>query len=130
MTRTKKQLENILLVKTAKRFKRTKQQKISLQTIGNSESYGKRYTLEVHEFKFELSFLKNLSSKLEEYKLWIIKPDGYLFETFESDNENYAPILKQMYEGLVERMKSIKIRNKEKEEREFNRRLRKLNRII
>jgi hypothetical protein len=130
MTRTNKQLENILLVKTVNRFRKTKLSQVDSQISENSEYHIEKYTIEVNGFKLKLSLSKNLAKNSDEYKLWVIKPDGYLFEAFESNNENYAPILKQMYEDVTARIANSQKKDQKREEREFNRKLRKLDRII
>jgi hypothetical protein len=130
MTRTKKQLENILLVKTAKRFKKTKLSKIDVQITENLEHYTEKYVIEVSGFKLKLFLSENLVKNLETYGLWIQKPDGYLFETFESDNEKYAPVLKEMYESIKKREQKSNEKDTKKEEKEFNKKLRRLDRII
>jgi hypothetical protein len=130
MARTKKQLENLLLVKTANRFRKTKLSKIESHKRETAESLFNQYVIEVSGFKLKLFFAKDVVKNLESYSLWIQKPDGYLFETFESDNENYAPVLKKMYENIITRIANSQKKDEKKEEKEIEKKLRRLDRII
>jgi hypothetical protein len=110
MTKTREQeakekihLEDRLLVRTSKRFRRTRFSKVNHYESGNLPYRLDNYIIERKGFKERLFLTENLDKGSQEYSLWIIKPDGRLFETFESKNKTYAPILKQMYENIRER---------------------------
>lgn len=123
MTKTKKQLENTLLDRTVKKFKKTKLEKIQPH---RKDEDTKEYFIEKYGFKFRLY----LDKDLKDGHLWILNSKGYIFESFDLSNKKYAPIIKNMYEEIRKRV----IEQKEKEnrivKREFNRNLKRLDRLL
>jgi hypothetical protein len=112
----KKHLENRLLVRTARRFKRINFSRVEHELGGVPPYSLDIYLIHVKGFKEKLFKTENLTNSSEEYSLWIVKPDGCLFETFESKNESYSPILIEMYENI--RKKAIQYEEKEKDKKE------------
>ena len=117
MTRTQKQLENALFTRAIKRFTRMSLDNLSPEKKDENTN---EYRFEKYGFTFRLG---------ENY-LWILGPDRYIFESFDSSDEEYASIIKSAYEGLRQRVVSSKERQDKKQEREFNRNLKRLNRFL
>jgi|WetSurMetagenome_2_1015567.scaffolds.fasta_scaffold14630_5 hypothetical protein len=127
----KKHLEDRLLVRTAKRFKR-----INFSRVENNPAAGvfpsrmDEYIINVRGFKEKLFLTENLENGSKQYSLWIVRPDGYLFETFEDKNELYAPVLKEMYENIKEKAIQYEEKQKKKKEKEAKRNERRYYRSI
>lgn len=130
MTRTKKQLENILLVRTAERFRKTKIEKIEIKKVSQNYRELEEYTIELAGFKFRLYFSKDLIKNQEEGHLWILNHQGYVFESFDLSNEYCKPVIIGIYEDIQKRILGCQEKQRKKEEREFNKNLKRLDRIL
>jgi hypothetical protein len=131
MTRTKKQLENILLVKALKRFTKTKIEKIEIRKPTDNKGYkSEEYSIKLSGFKFKLYFCEDLNQNSEKGHLWVLDSQGYLFENFDLSNENYAPTLKKMYNIVREKISVEKEKQNKRKEKEFNRNLKSLDRRL
>jgi len=130
MTRTKKQLETILLAKAVKKFRKTNLEKIETRTIDNKQYKSEEYSIELAGFKFKLYMSKDLSKNKEDGHLWILDPKGYVFESFELSNKNYEPTLREMYSNIKNRILKYEEKQNRKQEKDFNRQLKRLDRIL
>jgi hypothetical protein len=127
----KRHLEDKLLVRTARRFRRINFSRVEHPKLsGVFPNQVDRYIIDVRGFKEKLFLTENLIDNSKEYSLWIIKPDGYLFETFESNNENYAPVLEEMYKNIQKKAIQYEEKQKNKKERESKRNERRYYRSI
>jgi hypothetical protein len=128
MAKTKKQLEKVLLENTlldraVKKFRRTKLSKIQPE---RKDEDTREYILEKYGFKFRLY----LNESLGDGHLWILNPKGYMFESFDLSNENYAPKIRKMYEEIRERVIIQKGKQKSREERDDDKNLRRFDRRL
>jgi hypothetical protein len=123
MTRTKKQLENTLLDRTVKRFRKTKLNKIQ---PSRKDEDTKEYFIEKNGFKFRLY----LDEDLKDGHLWVLNSKGYIFESFDLSDKKYAPVIKNIYEEIRKRVIKQKEKENQRVEREFNRNLKRLDRLL
>jgi hypothetical protein len=130
MTRTKKQLETILLAKAVKKFGKTKLEKIGVRKVDNDKYKSEEYSIELVGFKFKLYLSKDLSKNTEDGHLWILDPQGYVFESFDLSDKNYESTLREMYNHVKSRITKYEEKQDRKKEIEFNRNLRRLDRIL
>jgi hypothetical protein len=126
----KKHLEDRLLVRTARRFRRINFLKVEHDLGGIFPYSSDSYIIHVKGFKEKLFLTENLNDKSKRYDLWIIRPDGLLFEKFNSNDERYAPILIEMYENVKKKAIQYKEKEKVKKEREAKRKERRYYRSI
>jgi hypothetical protein len=131
MTKANNNLEDALLVRARNRFRRTRISNIDVPPfIENGDYHLEKYILERKGFKEQLFYTTNSSKNLIEYGLWIIKPDGCPLETFESKNPHYAPTLKEMYDIVKKRVDSYNEKRKSKELKESEKRQKRFNRRL
>jgi hypothetical protein len=134
MRKTKKQLEdekklkdkerelkekNTLLVKTEKRFRRTR-----LDNMEPKRKYEdtKKYIIEKSGFEFQLYFNENSGDG----NLWVLNPLRQIVVNYKITEDNYALTIKRMYEEVRQRVIDQKDKEKNKESREHERTLKRL----
>jgi hypothetical protein len=111
--------KNALLVRAERRFKKTRLENIE---PSKKDEDTKEYVLEKHNFRFILY----LNREAKEGHLWILKPQGTMFEDYDISNKDYAPIIERMYERMQQRVSQKKVREKNWADKESERNLRRL----
>ena len=130
MTRTKNQLESILLAKAVKKFRKTNLEKIETRKIDNDYYKLEEYLIELAGFKFKLYIGKDLNKNKEDGHLWILNPQGCIFESFDLSNKNYESTLREMYNNIKNRISKYEEKQDRKKGKEFDRNLKRLDRIL
>lgn len=124
-----KQLENELIRKVAKRFKRTSLEGInSYPKDANNYHENETYTIYLRGFRFRLAYSKKFNE--EEIELELFDPADRSVEHFDTSDRNYSAILKDIYYNLKNRFVEESEKQKAKGKRELERKLNRLKRIL
>ena len=128
MIKHNKQLESILLAKAVKRFKRTNIRDLDIKKYIKEDINGGSYSLRVDGFKIIFGY--NIQEENSNYNLTILTAEGIVVEQFNNTNSGYLPLLKEIYESTNKKIVDSKEKEKEENDKQFEKRLKRLKRIL